>query len=52
MLEQGDICPRFIGRLLNKLKITYTLIGWLTSLGVKWLHGIKGHTMLVVLKKN
>lgn len=51
MLERGDIFPRFFGHLLNRLRITPVLIRLLMTLKVKWLFDVKGHTLLVVLKK-
>lgn len=51
MLSQGDLGPRSLGNLLNKLWITRRFIKLLKALKVKWLPGVRGHTVLVVLKK-
>lgn len=51
MLSQGDLGPRSLGDLLNKLWVTRRFIKLLKALKVKWLPGVRGHTVLVVLKK-
>jgi len=39
-----------LGRLLNRLGVTATAIRLLRRAGVKWLHGVRGHTIYVVLR--
>lgn len=50
MLER-DILPGMIGKALNRTRITYLLIRLLTSLGVRWLRGVPGHTLYAVLQR-
>lgn len=51
MLDKGDLLWHPFGRLLNQMHITDIAIKILNLLGIKWLHGVRGHTLLAVLQK-
>jgi 2-polyprenyl-3-methyl-5-hydroxy-6-metoxy-1,4-benzoquinol methylase len=51
MIKKGDILHGFFGKIFNNVRNTHGIIKLLTLLKIKWLVGVQGHTMLVVLRK-
>lgn len=51
VILERDLLPPKVGKVLNRAGITQCLIRILMLLGIKRLHGIPGHTLYVVLKR-
>lgn len=47
-----DLRPKVIGRAVNRLRLVPRLIRLLNFLGVKWLHGVPGHTVYAALRRS
>ena len=50
VILEGNILPTMIGKFLNSCRTTTLLTRLLTALRIKWLRGVRGHTLYVVLR--